>query len=335
MKIFLFSNSRDIDHTSNTCVGCKNLKSKNFKQTMFEDFIFNIVLTIIMLTAGICFIVFRNNESSVFLYHDHARSFSGNFTGEQRTCSDVVTIENTSITSQFEIGYFMGIFCFVDALQYIIEIILWDFYIFYIAHNFGPIRWISYSISATIQLMGILFLCSILNVWHIIHISLETMLIMFTGLFCEYKNQIVPYIKIKSIYIPFWKIYSEEYKQSEIAVLNGKESSIPQQVLDVYFRVSFSWFWFGTVPFFLVWAHIFSQLGYSQSQQNLLWVVWTSISFLFTFQCLFAFNMYLNLQQLGPWKSYIFTNRCYKGLSLVAKLLPSFIIFFGTNSIKC
>jgi len=51
---------------------------------------------------------------------------------------------------------------------------------------------------------------------------------------------------------------------------------------------------------------------------------------LFVFFNIFALNQFLQYKQVGRWKDYLFGERMYIVLSLVAKSLLAWQVFFGT-----
>jgi hypothetical protein len=57
--------------------------------------------------------------------------------------------------------------------------------------------------------------------------------------------------------------------------------------------------------------------------------VYGIIASLFVFFNIFAVNMYLQYKKVGPWKSYLFGERMYIILSLVAKTLLAWQVFAG------
>lgn len=58
-------------------------------------------------------------------------------------------------------------------------------------------------------------------------------------------------------------------------------------------------------------------------------VYWIYASIFVFFNC-FAINMYLQYKKIGPWKNYLFGERTYIILSLVAKSLLAWQVFAGT-----
>jgi hypothetical protein len=58
--------------------------------------------------------------------------------------------------------------------------------------------------------------------------------------------------------------------------------------------------------------------------------VYAIIPTLFVFFNIFAVNMVLQYKKVGPWKDYLYGERVYIILSLVAKTVLAWIIFAGT-----
>jgi len=58
-------------------------------------------------------------------------------------------------------------------------------------------------------------------------------------------------------------------------------------------------------------------------------VYWIYGSIFLFFNC-FAINMYLQYKKIGPWRDYIYGERAYMILSLVAKSALAWQVFAGT-----
>jgi hypothetical protein len=58
-------------------------------------------------------------------------------------------------------------------------------------------------------------------------------------------------------------------------------------------------------------------------------VYWIFVSIFLFFSC-FAVNMVLQYKKVGPWKNYLYGERVYILLSLIAKSLLAWQVFFGT-----
>jgi hypothetical protein len=57
-------------------------------------------------------------------------------------------------------------------------------------------------------------------------------------------------------------------------------------------------------------------------------VYWIFAVEVILFNC-FAFNMFLQYKRVGPWKDYLYGERMYQILSLVAKTLLAWLVFAG------
>lgn len=80
----------------------------------------------------------------------------------------------------------------------------------------------------------------------------------------------------------------------------------------------------GIAPWLLLFSVFF--LGPAQPPDFVFWIFVTQF-LLFFFG--FAMNMFLQYQKIGPWKDYLFGERGYIILSLVAKTLLAWFVFIG------
>jgi Heliorhodopsin len=90
-------------------------------------------------------------------------------------------------------------------------------------------------------------------------------------------------------------------------------------------------FIFGCIAGAVPWIAIAVQIGYSQAQtSNVPGFVFGIFVSLFVLFMSFAANMWLQYRRRGPWRSYLFGERAYLVLSLTAKSLLAWQIFFPT-----
>jgi len=83
----------------------------------------------------------------------------------------------------------------------------------------------------------------------------------------------------------------------------------------------------GIVPWIVICMYFF---GAASRADNLIpTFVYFILLSLFVFFNIFAINMYLQYKKVGPWKDYIFGEKMYIVLSLVAKSLLAWQVFFG------
>ena len=70
-------------------------------------------------------------------------------------------------------------------------------------------------------------------------------------------------------------------------------------------------------------------LGAANGSPAPTFVYWIFVSIFLFFNC-FAINMVLQYKKIGPWKNYLYGERVYIILSLVAKSLLAWQVFAGT-----
>lgn len=85
--------------------------------------------------------------------------------------------------------------------------------------------------------------------------------------------------------------------------------------------------WAGLVPWLVIAFYLW--LGHSQGSNAPTFVYWIFVSIFIFFSC-FAVNMLLQYKKVGPWKDYLYGERVYMILSLVAKSLLAWQVFAGT-----
>jgi hypothetical protein len=85
----------------------------------------------------------------------------------------------------------------------------------------------------------------------------------------------------------------------------------------------------GLIPWVVMIWYFFAAL--SSSTTAIPTFVHFILGILFVFFFSFALNMWLQYKKIGPWKSYLFGEKVYMILSLVAKSALAWQIFFGTN----
>jgi hypothetical protein len=97
-------------------------------------------------------------------------------------------------------------------------------------------------------------------------------------------------------------------------------------------RTDWTAFIFGCIAVIVPWITIVMYLvGANQSPDtDVPDFVYGIVISLFLFFNSFAINMFLQYRKVGRWKDYLFGERMYIVLSLVAKSLLAWQIFFGT-----
>jgi hypothetical protein len=82
----------------------------------------------------------------------------------------------------------------------------------------------------------------------------------------------------------------------------------------------------GLVPWVVIVIHF---LGSGEFDQ-IPWFVYAVLISYFVFFNLFPINMYLQYRRIGKWKDYLYGERAYILLSLFAKSILAWLVFFGT-----
>lgn len=83
----------------------------------------------------------------------------------------------------------------------------------------------------------------------------------------------------------------------------------------------------GIIPWIVIALYMW--LGADQGSPAPTFVYWIFVSIFVFFSC-FAVNMILQYKKVGPWKDYLYGERVYIILSLVAKSLLAWQVFGGT-----
>lgn len=91
-------------------------------------------------------------------------------------------------------------------------------------------------------------------------------------------------------------------------------------------------FWWGTITGLAPWIVIILYMTGSSSTviQEVPWFVWALVGTYFVAFNTFPINMILQYLKVGKWKNYIYGERVYIVLSLVAKTVLAWLVFFGT-----
>lgn len=90
-------------------------------------------------------------------------------------------------------------------------------------------------------------------------------------------------------------------------------------------------YWIGCLAGAIPWSVValYMWLGAANGSPAPTFVYWIFVSIFVFFSC-FAINMVLQYRKIGPWKDYIYGERSYVVLSLVAKSLLAWQVFGGT-----
>lgn len=96
-------------------------------------------------------------------------------------------------------------------------------------------------------------------------------------------------------------------------------------------KTNWTSFWFGSLAGIIPWIGIALYLfgAGDPGHRAPTFVYWIYLSMFLFFNC-FAINMVLQYKKVGPWRDYLYGERAYMILSLVAKSLLAWQVFAGT-----
>jgi Heliorhodopsin len=152
----------------------------------------------------------------------------------------------------------------------------------------NKLRWIEYSLSASIMMVAIGLLVGVYDLSSLVMLFFLTSVMNLMGLVMEVHNQTTK----TTNWLSYW-----------IGCLAG---IVPWLVIAFY-----------------MW------LGAANGSSAPAFVYWIFVSIFIFFSC-FAVNMILQYKKIGPWRDYIYGERAYVILSLVAKSLLAWQVFGGT-----
>lgn len=84
----------------------------------------------------------------------------------------------------------------------------------------------------------------------------------------------------------------------------------------------------GIVPWIVVGIYFWAAASYGEGEIPT-FVYWIYVSIFIFFNC-FAINMYLQYKKIGPWRDYLYGEKVYIWLSLIAKSALAWQVFAGT-----
>ena len=152
----------------------------------------------------------------------------------------------------------------------------------------NKVRWVEYSLSASIMMVAIGMLVGIYDASSLLMIFALISIMNLLGLVMEVHNQTTQ-------------------KTNWLSYLIGC--------------------WAGLVPWLVVAGYL--ALAAHEGSRAPTFVYWIFVSIFIFFSC-FALNMVLQYKKIGPWKNYLYGERAYIVLSLVAKTLLAWQVFAGT-----
>lgn len=146
--------------------------------------------------------------------------------------------------------------------------------------------------------------------WYEYSISSSIMIVLLAVLFGVYDIGALILIFFLNAVMNLFGLLMEKMNQSK-----GKTDWLP--------------FIFGGVAGIIPWVVITMYAFGNSNPGSTPWFVYAIFASYFIFFNLFPINMILQYKKVGKWKEYLYGERCYITLSLVAKTVLAWLVFFG------
>ena len=230
---------------------------------------------------------------------------------------------------QANLAYIISSFLFLSALAHFVTVspIVYNWYIKNLKREINLIRWFEYTLSSTVMIYVIANLCGINDGLMLLALcSLNACMNLF-GASMEVHNSL---LKSNA------KRFETQVKGAQ-DIVKLDNSRLKQAV----YKPDWSNFIYGTfagiIPWVIMSVYFFVSLNrlgtldtLPQNVKDTLNTVKFIFPILFVFFNCFAFNMILQYKKIGWWKNYIFGEKAYIILSLVAKSFLAWFIWGGT-----
>ena len=200
-----------------------------------------------------------------------------------------VLVEASRHLYDVNLAYLVAAFFFVSAIAHLtIATVYRKTYEQDLKKGINKARWIEYSISASIMMIGIAMLSGVADLSSLMMIFVLDFVMNMMGLVMEIHNQTTK-------------------KTNWISYVIGCIA--------------------GLIPWLVFVIYVLGARNYGSGVPGFVYWIYGS---LFIFFSCFAVNMYLQYKKVGKWADYLYGERVYMVLSLVAKSLLAWQVFFGT-----
>ncbi len=274
-------------------------KIKTYTLKFNELRVWNLVMGILHLVQGIIMITLSNG--STFL------------TKLYLPVPDVATRSASIVAEDFieiNLGYAIAAFLLLSAVAHFITILprVHQWYLNNLKKEINLIRWWEYALSSSLMIVVVAALSFVDDASTLLLIFFSNAAMNLFGAMMEKNNSLLKQnAKLEK------KINKEkavEYKTDWSGYLYG--------------------IFAGLAPWIIVFTYFYATLDRVDSITPIPDFVKTIVPVLFISFNTFAINMFLQYKKIGPWKNYLFGEKMYIILSLVAKSILAWIIFGGT-----
>lgn len=224
------------------------------------------------------------------------------------------------------LGYTISLFLFLSAIAHFITILpnVYEWYLNNLKYKVNLIRWFEYAISSSVMVYVIAIQCGIRDGM--------TLLLLFGINACM------------NLFGATMEMHNSALRKLSVLKQTGN-SDIEKVEMDLdddkQFKPDWSSFIYGCFAGILPWVVMaiyffvsLDRLGKVDELPQRVKDVLNTVRFifptLFVFFNLFAINMVLQYKRIGPWKKYLFGEKAYIILSLLAKSFLAWFIWGGT-----
>ena len=205
--------------------------------------------------------------------------------------TETLVSSSAKVGISLDLAYVVILFLFLSsAFHLLIATVFNKKYNNDLERGVNKFRWVEYSFSASTMIVAISLLVGIYDAMSLFMMFVLVAIMNLCGLIMEVHNLTTK----KTNWISYW-----------VGCLAG---IVPWLVIVFYF-----------------WMSDVNAIGDAKTPT---FVYWIFVS-IFTFFNLFAINMVLQYKKIGPWKDYLYGERVYIILSLVAKSLLAWQVYTG------
>jgi hypothetical protein len=304
----------------------KNTEDKKSNSSYNQLRIWNSIMAGLHFLQAIIMIVLAKSSTQELYWNLPNPVFNPNMNTNERPRYIALAQENWI---DINMGQTIALFLFISALAHLITVLpnVYPWYVKNLKSNINLIRWYEYALSSTVMILVIALLCGIRDAGILIPLLAINACMNLFGASMEYHNSTLKKLGVNQT---ITSTIEEE----------GKQALTTKEVINTY-KTNWSHFIYGCFAGIIPWIILgiyfyttFDRLGnideLPDALKNALNTVRFVLPTLFIFFNSFALNMFLQYKKVWKWENYLFGEKIYILLSLVAKSILAWFIFFGT-----
>ena len=234
----------------------------------------------------------------LFLSNDTMRTVSHTLPNPDYASRSVELINERLF--EVRLGPAIALFLFISAISHFILISpgIHQWYLKNLSMKMNLARWYEYALSSSVMISVVAILSGVTDVWMLLLIFILNACMNLFGLSMEKHNAKMEQMMGDDVTID-WTEYI-------FGVIAG---FAPWIIIGIYFIISLN------------------RLDGQVVVPNYVRIVFWSLVFTFN---TFAINMFLQYKKIGPWKDFLFGEKMFIVLSLVAKTIITWQVYLGT-----